>query len=106
MMARGEEEEIDLDVEEDNQYFFDTEEEKDNFDVFFDREGYEDSEDTSRQYNNSDDSGRHEWYSLMKPILNHINAMSKRLLWIPGLILSLDEMLRRFKGRSAMTECL
>lgn len=43
------------------------------------------------------------WYSKVKPLLDHVNQLSKRLCRHPGFALSVDEMMRKFKGRSMQT---
>jgi Transposase IS4 len=46
----------------------------------------------------------HKWYTAVKGFLRHVNTVSKNICKVPGTILSLDEMLRLFKGESANTE--
>ena len=45
------------------------------------------------------DTGEHRWYTAVKNIMHHVNRTNKLLCIAPGQILSLDEMLRLFKGR-------
>jgi Transposase IS4 len=104
-LFENEKERIDDPEDDDDQFYFDAEmeEDEDGAEVFFETEGFEED---AAQYNTDNNSREHKWYSAVKNIINHVNRINKLLLRIPGLILSLDEMLRRFKGRSAMTERL
>ena len=43
------------------------------------------------------------WYDTIKGFIYHVRKVSKELCKHPGWVLSLDEMLKKFKGRSAMT---
>ena len=43
------------------------------------------------------------WYKKAEKILNHVNSVSKELCTYPGFCLSIDEMMKLFKGRSHMT---
>lgn len=98
-------------AEEEEEEFSDAEEDifEDAVDSDVDVEG--DSSDSSSDegdpdddYNRLGEDYEHKWYTAMKKLLIHINAVSKNICKIPGAILSLDEMLRLFKGRSANTE--
>jgi hypothetical protein len=41
------------------------------------------------------------WYEAIKGFINHVRKVSKDLCKHPGWVLSIDEMFRKFKGRSA-----
>jgi hypothetical protein len=43
------------------------------------------------------------WFGAVEAFIDHINNASKKLCKHPGKTLSLDEMLKKFKGRSAQT---
>ena len=43
------------------------------------------------------------WFSKLKAIIDHTRAVSASLIWVLGTILSLDEMMIRFMGRSCET---
>jgi hypothetical protein len=53
----------------------------------------------------SDDNevGKEVWYQPIKAFVEHVNKISKRLCINPGWTLSLDEMMKKFKGRSGET---
>ena len=44
-----------------------------------------------------------DWYAKAKRMLDHVNALSKEMCLYPGTALSIDEMMKLFKGRSVMT---
>jgi hypothetical protein len=43
------------------------------------------------------------WFGPVEAFVEHINNVSQKLCKHPGKTLSLDEMLKKFKGRSAQT---
>ena len=43
------------------------------------------------------------WFSKLKPMINHVREVSFSLVFILGTILSMDEMMIRFTGRSIDT---
>lgn len=43
------------------------------------------------------------WFEAIKGFVDHVNKVSKKLCKHPGWMLSIDEMLRKFKGRSSQT---
>ena len=54
--------------------------------------------------NEFDDKGYIEvWYAKAKLFLDHVNDFSRTVCEHPGFNLSLDEMMKLFKGRSSMT---
>ena len=46
------------------------------------------------------------WFSKLKPMIDHMREVSFSLVYILGTILSLDEMMIRFMGRSNETHCI
>ena len=44
------------------------------------------------------------WYEKAKPLLDHVNQQSKKHCLYPGFCISIDEQMKKFKGRSAQTE--
>jgi hypothetical protein len=43
------------------------------------------------------------WYSKVEPLVQHVNEVSKRLCRHLGYALAIDEMMKKFKGRSQRT---
>ena len=43
------------------------------------------------------------WYAKAAPFIEHVNTTSKRLCERPGSCCAIDEMMKRFKGRSSQT---
>ena len=43
------------------------------------------------------------WFDAIQEFVNHVNKVSQKLCKNPGWMLSIDEMLRKFKGRSSQT---
>jgi hypothetical protein len=43
------------------------------------------------------------WYAKAAPLIDHINMVSRSLCRNPGFACSIDEMMKRFKGRSGQT---
>ena len=44
-----------------------------------------------------------KWYSKASYLVDHVNKVSRRLCRHPGFALAIDEMMKRFKGRSPQT---
>lgn len=72
--------------------------------------GFEDAEDEVEEDSSepSDDPEEEvqadtRWYKKAALFLDHVSAMSKRICKFPGSRLSIDEMMKRFKGRSLAT---
>ena len=61
-----------------------------------------------KRYTNSElhgpDGQESRWFRAVKGLIRHLTRISKGICRVPSLILSLDEMLRQFKGQSAQTE--
>lgn len=57
----------------------------------------EEVEDTTRQ------SSKKVWYTKLTGIIDHVRTVSKEFVYVLGTILSLDEMMIRFFGRSSET---
>lgn len=65
--------------------------------------------DSEEEDDDDDDDGESEagareeplWYEAIKGFINHVRKVSKDLCKHPGWVLSIDEMFRKFKGRSA-----
>lgn len=43
------------------------------------------------------------WFAKAAPLVEHVNTVLQRICWHPGFALSIDEMMRLFKGRSIQT---
>jgi hypothetical protein len=43
------------------------------------------------------------WYAKAAPLIDHVNKISRTLCKHPGFAVSIDEMMKKFKGRSGQT---
>ncbi|KAG7340642.1 transposase IS4 [Nitzschia inconspicua] len=72
-------------------------------DSFFDEETVDEQEEHLEDVEQADEVEMPNWYHKIQGFVDHINAVSKRLCKNPGSVLSIDEMMKRFKGRSNQT---
>lgn len=63
----------------------------------------EEKEEESKASENDNEKDGDTWFSKLKPLVDHVRDVSFELVFILGTILSLDEMMIRFMGRSAET---
>ncbi|KAG7344372.1 transposase IS4 [Nitzschia inconspicua] len=67
-------------------------------DSFFDEETVDEQEEHLEDVEQEDEVEMPNWYHKIQGFVDHINAVSKRLCKNPGSVLSIDEMMKRFKG--------
>ena len=49
---------------------------------------------------------REVWFEKLRPVIDHVRSVSQAMIFTLGTILSLDEMMIRFFGRSLETHCM
>ena len=68
-----------------------------------DEEHYDTLSDYDTDTEHKDDRNVDLWYQKVKVFLDHVNEISQKCCKHPGFALSIDEMMKLFKGRSNMT---
>ena len=68
-----------------------------------DNKDYDTSSDYDTDTKHDDDRGVNLWYQKVKKFLDHINKISKKCCTHPGFALSINKMMKLFKGRSNIT---
>ena len=65
---------------------------------------FDEDDDVSTRWNES--SKKEVWFTKLAPLIDHLRKTSEEVIFTLGNVLSIDEMMIRFMGRSHQTHCI